>query len=320
MSEPTITLPQEPSGQPPFYQKSLNILEEVSKELGKHVEIFNKPVDAKQVPDYYTIVKTPMDLGTIKEKLVKGAYQAPKEFADDMRLVWTNCFLYNKKGDFVEKLGQRASQKFENYWAMSGFADEPRSKRATAGLAAPKYDPGPITTKSEKPLERKNSTKPKEPVVADKPKPKPKPKPISHKKVVPPAPPVSTKAAPPPAPKVAASPPPPPPAKPEPDEQRPMTREQMHFLAEGLSSLDGKVLEEVIKIIKENSNFEYKEGEEIELDIGELNNKTLWKLEAFLKAHQAKAGSESPESGVIVNKDSSSDSDSSDSESDSESD
>ena len=73
----------------------------------------------------------------------------------DMRLVWKNCVLYNKKGDFVERLGNRASLSFENQWAMSGFAEEARSKRATAGLAAPKYDPGPITTKSEKPSKPK---------------------------------------------------------------------------------------------------------------------------------------------------------------------
>ena len=58
-----------------------------------------------------------------------------------------------------------------------------------------------------------------------------------------------------------------------------------------------------MKIIKEeNSSFEYKEGEEIELDVGKLNSTTLWKLDAFLKAHKVNIGSESPDSRVFVNK------------------
>lgn len=56
-------------------------------------------------------------------------------------MVWKNCFLYNKKGDFVEKLGRRGELFFENHWAMSGLAEEPRMKRSNAGVAAAKYDP-----------------------------------------------------------------------------------------------------------------------------------------------------------------------------------
>ena len=47
-----------------------------------------------QIPDYYKIVKKPMDLGTIKQKLEhhpeRGrprAYQTPHEFRDDVRQV-----------------------------------------------------------------------------------------------------------------------------------------------------------------------------------------------------------------------------------------
>ncbi len=47
-----------------------------------------------QIPDYYKIVKKPMDLGTIKQKLEhhpeRGrprAYQTPFEFRDDVRQV-----------------------------------------------------------------------------------------------------------------------------------------------------------------------------------------------------------------------------------------
>lgn len=56
---------------------------------------------------------------------------------------------------------------------------------------------------------------------------------------------------------------------------------------------------DVIKIIRENStHFEYKEGEDIELDIGELSSSTLWKLASFMKTHKSK----DKDNGVFVNK------------------
>lgn len=47
--------------------------------------------------------------------------------------------------------------------------------------------------------------------------------------------------------------------------------------------------QDVHKIIQENSSLKYKEYEDIEFDISELNNKTLWKLAEFLKGHQTSA-------------------------------
>lgn len=46
--------------------------------------------------DYLQVVKIPMDLGTIRNKLSKNEYKKPVEFARDVRLVWDNCKLYNQ--------------------------------------------------------------------------------------------------------------------------------------------------------------------------------------------------------------------------------
>ena len=81
-------MPEEPSGQPPFYRKCLDILEQVIQDLGKDAEVFEKPVNEALVPDYYTIVKVPMDLGTIKDKLKNGKYSHPKEFAEVSHQWW----------------------------------------------------------------------------------------------------------------------------------------------------------------------------------------------------------------------------------------
>lgn len=52
-----------------------------------------------QVPNYYKIIKNPMDLNLVKRKLqLKHTqhYQSPKEFVYDVRLVFSNCAKYNE--------------------------------------------------------------------------------------------------------------------------------------------------------------------------------------------------------------------------------
>lgn len=60
---------------------------------------FKVPVDPKllNVPDYFDIVKKPMDLSTIKMKLETGKYSDPWEYVDDVWLMFENAWLYNRK-------------------------------------------------------------------------------------------------------------------------------------------------------------------------------------------------------------------------------
>ncbi len=44
--------------------------------------MFNQPVDGSLVTDYYSIIKDPMDLGTIRQNLLNGAYSTPVEFQE----------------------------------------------------------------------------------------------------------------------------------------------------------------------------------------------------------------------------------------------
>lgn len=48
--------------------------------------VFNSPVDpvALGIPDYFTIVKHPMDLGTVKKRLEAGFYRLPEVFANQV--------------------------------------------------------------------------------------------------------------------------------------------------------------------------------------------------------------------------------------------
>ncbi|KAF4681638.1 hypothetical protein FOZ60_011743, partial [Perkinsus olseni] len=65
--------------------------------------IFLKPVDPvkDECADYFTVVKHPMDFGTIRKKLHKGEYENALLFYEDCDLVFTNCALYNAPETFV---------------------------------------------------------------------------------------------------------------------------------------------------------------------------------------------------------------------------
>ena len=69
-------------------------------------------VEALRIPDYPTIVKKPMDFGTIKIKLKEGQYSKLQEFMDDMDLVFYNCRLYN---GIESEVGQIGTSLHEEY-------------------------------------------------------------------------------------------------------------------------------------------------------------------------------------------------------------
>lgn len=46
--------------------------------------------------DYYKIIKTPMDMGTIKKRLENNYYWNAQECIQDFNTMFTNCYIYNK--------------------------------------------------------------------------------------------------------------------------------------------------------------------------------------------------------------------------------
>ncbi|XP_052872369.1 bromodomain adjacent to zinc finger domain protein 1A [Anopheles cruzii] len=67
---------------------------------------FNRRVSAKEVPDYYAVIKTPMDFARIKSKLNMGDYKTNEEMLSDVQLVFSNCDLYNTDEDDVYRIGK----------------------------------------------------------------------------------------------------------------------------------------------------------------------------------------------------------------------
>jgi len=79
------------------------------------LEAFLEPVDweAYGLHDYPDIIKVPMDLGTIHEKLEGGRYTSVSQFESDMRLVWTNCMTYNRPDSDLYQTAEKALKSFE---------------------------------------------------------------------------------------------------------------------------------------------------------------------------------------------------------------
>ena len=76
---------------------------------------FREPVDpvALGLPNYFDVVKRPMDLGTVGRKLRETAYAAVSDLLADCRLVWANAMLYNEESSNIYEMARRLSDDFE---------------------------------------------------------------------------------------------------------------------------------------------------------------------------------------------------------------
>ncbi|KAJ3325006.1 Bromodomain-containing protein 9 [Boothiomyces sp. JEL0866] len=71
---------------------------------------FLYPVDTALVPDYANIIKNPMDLGTMRDKVTKKMYKNCEEFKKDFELVVRNAKLYNAPDTIYYKAADKLEQ------------------------------------------------------------------------------------------------------------------------------------------------------------------------------------------------------------------
>lgn len=72
---------------------------------------------ALNIPDYHKLIKKPMDLGTVGEKLRGGEYENAKEFEADVRLVFANCYKFNPPEHLVHQSGKSLEGVFDSRMA-----------------------------------------------------------------------------------------------------------------------------------------------------------------------------------------------------------
>lgn len=51
--------------------------------------------------DYHTIIKCPIDLGTVKKRIENTYYADVKECIEDIELVFNNGYTYNRDGEVI---------------------------------------------------------------------------------------------------------------------------------------------------------------------------------------------------------------------------
>ncbi|XP_008553074.1 nucleosome-remodeling factor subunit NURF301 isoform X1 [Microplitis demolitor] len=79
--------------------KDFELLKKLIKQMQAHKSAwpFMEPVDPTEAPDYYKIIKEPMDLQTIEFRINSRSYKKLSEFIGDMTKIFDNCRYYNQK-------------------------------------------------------------------------------------------------------------------------------------------------------------------------------------------------------------------------------
>ncbi|KAL4891959.1 Bromodomain-containing protein [Aspergillus ambiguus] len=273
------------------YQWELRFCQEVLDEIHKpkhynYAMPFYYPVDpvALNIPTYHSIIKKPMDLMTMKNKLSTGQYENAKEFETDMRQMFKNCFKFNIPGDPTYVAGQALEQMFNSKWAQKSRyleAHEPHPEHHSAEDTSESSEEE--VEESDEDDEKVNLLK-KQMAEMNR-----QLEALQKKKKTPPGTKKSSKSKPgkKESKKSGAS------SGSKKDKksksskygkEREITYSEKQIISNGISSLTDKKMQEALRIIQNNvPNLKGTQETEIELDIDELPNEVLWMLLRFVR-------------------------------------
>jgi hypothetical protein len=101
-------------------------------------EYFGLPVDPvlNGAPNYFNIIKHPMDLGTVLQRLERFAYTSVQSVVDDVELVFSNACTYNVPGTKIHKLAKTLRDKFK-WLSRKPRMDLSQKYAQLTGTAAP---------------------------------------------------------------------------------------------------------------------------------------------------------------------------------------
>ncbi|XP_073522711.1 bromodomain and PHD finger-containing protein 3 isoform X2 [Phyllobates terribilis] len=88
-----------------FLRTTLDLLQEKDS-----ANIFNEPVNLKEVPDYMDFVLHPMDFSTMRHKLECHQYSSFLAFENDFNLMVSNCLRYNSRDTVFHQAALRLHQ------------------------------------------------------------------------------------------------------------------------------------------------------------------------------------------------------------------
>ena len=95
-------------------RRSRELLKSLTSQSG--AQLFSRPVDPVllKIPDYFKIIKEPMDLGTVREKSRRAEYRMMLDFANDVRLTFKNGIKFNPPHNAVHVTAVKLLEMFEN--------------------------------------------------------------------------------------------------------------------------------------------------------------------------------------------------------------
>lgn len=86
--------------------------------------IFHNPIKKSEAPDYYEIVRRPMDLKTLKGKIKDGVVSSTDHFKRDVFLMFANAIMYNRPGTSVNDIAAEMMIESEKHIADFRAAEE----------------------------------------------------------------------------------------------------------------------------------------------------------------------------------------------------
>ncbi|KAL8873209.1 MAG: hypothetical protein Q9174_001292 [Haloplaca sp. 1 TL-2023] len=277
------------------YQAELKFCQHILTELGKakYAQLtspFAAPVDpvALNIPDYHSVIKKPMDLRTVREKLDAGQYENAKEFEADVRLIFANCHKYNGSEHPIRSIAKALEEQFDAEMAQKRswlYANSPVSgaqsatgsdseededddeEEEAANIDTTKQEQLTLLTQSIAEMSRQVEMLKAQPAAARKKVAKGgKPDKKAGKKATT-APAIKTEK-----------------KAPTKSKKEYVTYEQKQDISNRINSLSEKQMARALKIIRDNMpNLKGVQDDELELDIDELSDDVLRKLYDFVK-------------------------------------
>ncbi|GBC06965.1 hypothetical protein RclHR1_07170006 [Rhizophagus clarus] len=105
------------------YRADYLVMLKIMEDLENHKSAwpFRLPVDPITVPDYYDIIKDPMDFSTVRKYMENNRYLTLKEFAIDVQKIWDNCKYYNTKETYYYKSAETMEKFFMDLLLENGI-------------------------------------------------------------------------------------------------------------------------------------------------------------------------------------------------------
>ncbi|EDX08343.1 bromodomain testis-specific protein [Drosophila simulans] len=211
--------------------------------------VFYEPLDPQLLGlhDYHEIVQEPMDLSTVRHRLNTGCYLNAVDFANDIRLIFYNTYLYTNPDHLCYHMAKQLQIIFEDMFAhvqlyiISG--SRVRAEEVTSSSSSDESD----SSSSENEVSSPEVSSP--PIMGAPPECTPSPECTPTRESTPPAP-------------LGTS-----------EQQEPFTAEEDLDLHAKIQQLDGEVLLHVIHFIQRMEGAEYC-NKELEFDICKLKGHT----------------------------------------------